>query len=154
MHTVKELLYLNKYFAQYKLRFFVGIVFVILANFFQVISPKILGQALDLVSQNLSLFQSFDRFEMQSILKTNMAKTILIFSLVYFAMAILSVFFTFLMRQSIIVMSRLIENDLRNDIYSHYQDLDQVFYKKNNTGDLMIELQKMLLKCACTSVQL
>ena len=134
---MKELLYLNKYFAQYKLRFFVGIVFVILANFFQVISPKILGQALDLVSQNLSLFQSFDRFEMQSILKTNMAKTILIFSLVYFAMALLSGFFTFLMRQSIIVMSRLIENDLRNDIYSHYQDLDQVFYKKNNTGDLM-----------------
>lgn len=101
------------------------------------LSPKVLGYALDLVSSNLSLFNSFKDFELQNILTASIRKSILIFSLLYLALALAGGFFTFLMRQSIIVMSRYIENDLRNDIYSHYQVLDQAFYKRNNTGDLM-----------------
>lgn len=134
---MKELLYLNKYFLRYKLRFGLGILFVILANVLNTLSPKVLGYALDLVSENLSLFNTFKTFDLQKNLTDSIGKSILIFSLIYLALALLGGFFTFLMRQSIIVMSRFIENDLRNDIYTHYQALDQAFYKRNNTGDLM-----------------
>lgn len=134
---MKELLYLNKYFIKYKTRFLVGILFVALANLMNTLSPKVLGYALDLVSENLSLFNSFQNFELQEQLTQSIGKSILIFSLIYLFLALMSGVFTFLMRQSIIVMSRYIENDLRNEIYTHYQALDQAFYKRNNTGDLM-----------------
>lgn len=134
---MKELLYLNKYFVKYKTRFSVGILFVALANVMNTLSPKVLGYALDLVSENLSLFNSFKNFNLQEQLTASIGRSILIFSVIYLLLALLSGFFTFLMRQSIIVMSRLIENDLRNEIYIHYQALDQAFYKRNNTGDLM-----------------
>lgn len=134
---MKELLYLNKYFVKYKVRFLVGILFVALANIMNALSPKVLGYALDLVSENLSLFNSFKNFDLQEQLTSSIGRSILIFSLIYLVLALLSGFFTFLMRQSIIVMSRFIENDLRNEIYTHYQVLDQAFYKRNNTGDLM-----------------
>lgn len=134
---MKELFYLNKYFVKYKTRFIVGILFVILTNVFKVLSPQVLGYAIDLVSENLTLTRAFSGFELKEILTNSIYKNILIFSLVYFGIALLAGLFTFLMRQSIIVMSRLIENDLRNEIYEHYQKLDQAFYKRNNTGDLM-----------------
>ncbi len=104
---------------------------------FKVLSPQVLGYAIDLVSENLTLTRAFSGFELKEILTNSIYKNILIFSLVYFGIALLAGLFTFLMRQSIIVMSRLIENDLRNEIYEHYQKLDQAFYKRNNTGDLM-----------------
>lgn len=134
LHFVKELLYLKKYFIKYKTRLLIGSVFVILSNVFKVWSPQFLGDAVDLISTNLELFTGADE---NVVAKTAISKTVLQFVVIYFVIAIISGFFTFLMRQSIIVMSRLIENDLRNEIYSHYQVLDQTFYKKNNTGDLM-----------------
>lgn len=134
---MKELLYLNKYFLKYKFRFAIGILFVALANVLNTISPKVLGYALDLVSENLSLFNAFKGFELQNILKDSIGTSIFVFSMIYLLLALMGGFFTFLMRQSIIVMSRYIENDLRNEIYTHYQVLDQAFYKRNNTGDLM-----------------
>ena len=104
---------------------------------FKVLSPQVLGYAIDLVSENLTLTRAFSGFELKEILTNSIYKNILIFSLVYFGIALLAGLFTFLMLQSIIVISRLIENDLRNEIYEHYQKLDQAFYKRNNTGDLM-----------------
>lgn len=131
---MKELLYLKKYFIKYKKRLLIGSIFVICSNIFKVWSPQFLGDAVDLISNNLALFTDGG---VESIEKTAISKTIFQFVGIYFLIAIISGFFTFLMRQSIIVMSRLIENDLRNEIYTHYQVLDQQFYKKNNTGDLM-----------------
>ena len=131
---MKELIYLKKYFLKYKKRLIIGSVFVILSNIFKVMSPKVLGNAIDIVSENLDLFTSSSA---SFILKNDISKSILYLVLIYFAVALISGFFTFLMRQSLIVMSRLIENDLRNEIYSKYQKFDQAFYKRNNTGDLM-----------------
>lgn len=107
------------------------------ANILKVISPRILGFAVDMVAENINFFNSFDGFELQNLLKASFNKKLLIFCLVYFAAALISGVFTFFMRQTIIVMSRLIEFDLKNDIYKHYQALDLAFYKRNNTGDLM-----------------
>jgi ATP-binding cassette, subfamily B, multidrug efflux pump len=134
---VKELGYLNRYLLKYKWLLLFGIVFVIAANVFKVISPRILGFAIDMVAENISFYKSFSGFELQQLLETSFRKKLLIFCLIYFAAAILSGLFTFFMRQTIIVMSRYIEFDLKNEIYNHYQALDLAFYKRNNTGDLM-----------------
>lgn len=128
---MKSLFYLNKYFVKYKKRLLIGVVFVCFANVFKVLSPKVLGYAVDLVSSNLEKISNVNNSDF------SIQKNILYAIGIYFLLALMGAIFTFLMRQSIIVMSRLIENDLRNEIYAHYQTLDQSFYKRNNTGDLM-----------------
>jgi ATP-binding cassette subfamily B multidrug efflux pump len=110
---------------------------VALSNLFKVISPRILSWALDMVSQNINLVSSLNEFELQNLLTESFKKARLNFILIYFAAALISGIFTFFMRQTIIVVSRWIEFDLKNEIYAHYQKLDTAFYKKNNTGDLM-----------------
>jgi ATP-binding cassette subfamily B multidrug efflux pump len=134
---LKELKYLNKYLYKYKWQLLLGILFVALSNVFKVLSPRILSWAIDMVSQNITLYASFENFELQETLKSSLKSSLLVFSLIYFAAALIGGVFTFLMRQSIIVMSRLVEFDLKNEIYKHYQRLDTSFYKRNNTGDLM-----------------
>jgi ATP-binding cassette, subfamily B, multidrug efflux pump len=134
---VKELKYLNSYFLKYKWLLLFGILFVIASNVFKVISPRILGFAIDMVAENISFYKSFASFELQNALQASFRQKLLIFCLIYFLAAILSGLFTFFMRQTIIVMSRYIEFDLKNEIYTHYQALDLAFYKRNNTGDLM-----------------
>ncbi len=134
---MKELKYLNKYLYKYKWQLLLGILFVALSNVFKVLSPRILSWAIDMVSQNITLYASFENFELQETLKSSLKSSLLVFSLIYFAAALIGGVFTFLMRQSIIVMSRLVEFDLKNEIYKHYQRLDTAFYKRNNTGDLM-----------------
>ena len=114
-----------------------GILFVALSNVFKVLSPRVLSWAIDMVSQNINLYASFEGFQLQEILKSSLKQSLLIFCLIYFATALIGGVFTFLMRQSIIVMSRLIEFDLKNEIYQHYQRLETAFFKRNNTGDLM-----------------
>lgn len=131
---MKEIWYLKKYFIKYKKRLIIGTIFVVLSNLFKVISPKLLGKAVDVVSENI---KTFTNSNVSDIVKNDISKNVLFLVLAFFAVALVSGLFTFLMRQSIIVMSRLIENDLRNEIYIHYQKLDQSFYKRNNTGDLM-----------------
>lgn len=134
---MKELAYLNKYFVKYKWYFLLGILFVALSNVFKVLSPRVLSYAIDMVSNNINLYKSLDGFLLQESLKGDLTKSLFIFSLVFLLAAVVGGIFTFLMRQAIIVMSRLIEYDLKNEIYQHYQKLDTAFYKKNNTGDLM-----------------
>ncbi len=90
-----------------------------------------------MVVQNISLYTSFSNFLLQDELEHSFKFSLLIFSLLFLATAIIGGVFTFLMRQAIIVMSRLIEFDLKNEIYQHYQKLETAFYKRNNTGDLM-----------------
>lgn len=134
---MKELKYLNRYFLKYKWLLLSGTFFVIAANVFKVVSPRILGFALDMVAENISFYKSLNGYQLQEILQSSFNKKLMIFCLVYFAAALLSGLFTFFMRQTIIVMSRYIEYDLKNEIYNHYQALDIAFYKRNNTGDLM-----------------
>jgi len=110
---------------------------VALSNVFKVLSPRVLSYAIDMVVQNISLYTSFSNFLLQKDLESSFQLSLLIFSLLFLAAALIGGVFTFFMRQCIIVMSRLIEFDLKNEIYQHYQKLDTAFYKRNNTGDLM-----------------
>jgi len=134
---LKELQYLNKYLLKYKWPLVLGVIFVILSNIFKVLSPRVLSWAIDMVSQNISIYGSFNDFLLQDVLKLNFKNALLVFFLIYLATALISGVFTFFMRQEIIVVSRWIEYDLKNEIYQHYQSLETAFYKKNTTGDLM-----------------
>ena len=122
---MNDLRHLNKYFLKYKVRFLAGIFITIIAQFFTLYTPKLVGDSIR-VLEHLSVI---DANEVKSILLNNIF-WILVTTLI-------AGFLTFLMRQTLIVMSRHIEFDLKNDIYEHYQKLSQSFYKKNRTGDLM-----------------
>jgi len=134
---LKHLLTLNKYFGHYKLRVFGGILFVILSNAFRTYNPRIVGEAIDSVAGFLKQAQLPGGDAISGALDTGLGKQLFIFFCIYMGVALMEGLFTFLMRQTIIVVSRLIEFDLKNDVYQHYQQLDTAFYKRNNTGDLM-----------------
>ena len=137
---MKELAYLNKYFKKYKWRFLLGIFFVAISNYFRVLQPKIIRYSLDIVVENISLYPTFDGFNAQGQLLKSIGSTLLFFMFLVIAFALMMGFFMYFMRQTLIVMSRMIEYDLRNEIYAHYQKLSLAFYKRNNTGDLMARI--------------
>ena len=124
---MKSLRHINKYFLKYKWRLILGILFTSISNFFAVYSVTFVRDAIDYVKDIDKLKAAGDHPYNQ----------LIIYTLIIIGWAIVSGFFLFLMRQSIIVMSRLIEKDLKNEIFDHYQQLDIGFYKRNNTGDLM-----------------
>jgi len=123
---MKSLQYLNKYFVKYKWHFLLGILFTIISNYFGVRMPLYVKSTVD---------------ELMGTTEINSVNDALWLSLqiggIYILLSIGKGFFLFLMRQTIIVMSRLIEFDLKNEIYTHYQKLDLAFFKRNATGDLM-----------------
>ncbi|BDS11849.1 ABC transporter ATP-binding protein [Aureispira anguillae] len=137
---MKELAYLNKYFLKYKGRFLLGILFIAISNYFRVWQPQIIRYALDLVIENVTLYQLYNNFEVQEDLLTRIGSTLFFFMILVISFALLMGFFMFFMRQTLIVMSRLIEYDLRNEIYARYEKLTLSFYKRNNTGDLMARI--------------
>ncbi|NBB88744.1 MAG: ATP-binding cassette domain-containing protein [Bacteroidetes bacterium] len=137
---MKHLQGLNHYFLKYKWHFFWGILFVAAANYFKVLQPQIIREALDLVFENLKLYNSIDGFESQDIFYDYVAETLLFFGILVLILAFIMGIFMYFTRQTIIVMSRLIEYDMRKMIFAHYQDLDLGFYRKNNTGDLMARI--------------
>jgi ATP-binding cassette subfamily B protein len=132
---VKHLAYLNKYFSRYKWRILAGIFFVICANSLNTYVPDIVQKAVDEIVGNFKNIQSPG--QISDDLRRKLAHDVFLFFLEYLGIALLAGGFTFLMRQMIIVVSRKIEFDLKNDIYNHYQKLDLAFYRRNNTGDLM-----------------
>jgi ATP-binding cassette subfamily B protein len=134
---MKALLYLNKYLWKYKLRLSLGIVFIIISKFFAVFPAQIVRRAFNEVGNYLHIYTLFQSPDNQIFLKENISKTLIIFAGLVIAFAILNGIFLFLTRQTIIIMSRFIEFDLKNEIYDQYQKLSASFYKKNNTGDLM-----------------
>ncbi|MFK7936241.1 MAG: ABC transporter ATP-binding protein [Saprospiraceae bacterium] len=143
---MRELSVLNKYFIQYKWHFLLGILFVSLSNYFRVLQPQILREALDLVFENINLYRNFDGFEMQADLYKMLGETLMIFGGLVLLMALLMGIFMYFMRQTIIVMSRLIEYDMRKELFAHYEKLDLAFYKRNNTGDLMSRITEDVSK--------
>lgn len=143
---VKNLAALNHYILRYKWKFLLGFLFVALSNYFNVLQPQMVRQALDLVVQNISLYRMQQGFVHQSELYKSIGTGLLIFGLLVILFAILMGFFMYWMRQTIIVMSRLIEYDIRKDIYLHYQTLDQAFFRRNKTGDLMARITEDVSK--------
>ena len=123
---MKSLSYLNKYFIKYKWRFLLGILFIVIANYFGVQMPIYVKDTTDELIKNTSV-------------KTTTEGVSLALKIggIYVLLSIASGVFLFLTRQTIIIMSRLIEFDLKNEIYAQYQRLDYSFYKKYATGDLM-----------------
>jgi ATP-binding cassette subfamily B protein len=123
---MKSLSYLNKYFIKYKWRFLLGILFIVVSNYFGVQMPLYVKTTIDSLLTDTPV---------------NGLNDALFLSLkiggIYMLLSLGSGFFLFLTRQTIIIMSRLIEYDLKNEIYNQYQQLDYSFYKKNATGDLM-----------------
>ncbi len=123
-----------------------GIAFVFISNYFRVLEPQIVRQALDLVVENINTYQMFDGFESQATLYQELGKILLLFGGLVIVLALIMGVFMYFMRQTIIVMSRLIEYDLRKEIFGHYEKLDRAFYKKNNTGDLMSRITEDVSK--------
>ena len=134
---MKELQALNAYFWRYKWHLIGGIAFVTVSNYFRILQPQMLRKALDLVVNNISLYKNFDGFESQAALYSILGKSLMFFGFIVLVLALLMGVFMYFMRQTIIVMSRLIEYDLRKTVFDHYQDLSLAFYKRNNTGDMM-----------------
>jgi ATP-binding cassette subfamily B protein len=143
---VKELSYLNKYLLRYKYRLLLGLLFIIISNVFAIIPAQIVRRSINLVEENIALYRLYEGFELQELIYDIFANSIFIYGAAILVMALLKGFFTFLTRQTIIVVSRLIEFDLKNDIYAHYQALPTSFYRRNNTGDLMARISEDVSK--------
>ena len=134
---MKSLAYLNKFFYKYRWRLIPGVLFVIISNVFGVITASIIRIAFDLVTGNISLYHVFSGYDQQTVIYSIFGESTLFFGCIVLALAICRGLFLFLMRQTIILMSRHIEYDLKNEIYAHYQLLSLAFYRRHNTGDLM-----------------
>ncbi len=143
---MKQLAVLNKYFYKYRWRFLLGIIFVSVSNYFRVLQPQMIRHALDLVVENIHLYHLNNGFETQKAFFMILGKTLMLFGALVVLLALLMGVFMYFMRQTIIVMSRLIEYDIRKELYQHYQDLHLAFYKKNNTGDLMARITEDVTK--------
>jgi len=119
---------------------------VILSNVFGVFPAQVVRHAFDLVKENLFLYNMADGFSVQSAIYDQFAFILLSFGGVIVAMALIKGFFMVMMRQTIIVMSRHIEYDLKNDIYDHFQQLSLSYFRRNNTGDLMARITEDVSK--------
>lgn len=124
---MKELLYLNKYFVKYKYRFLLGIVITIIAQIFFLFTPKLISKSFKAIEEKHASGITID------LVKDGLIQNILL----VIGTALIAGFLTFLMRQTLIVMSRHVEFDLKNEVFKQYENLDQNFYKQNRTGDLM-----------------
>lgn len=125
---MKELQHLNKYFIKYKGKLLLGVIITIIAQIFALFTPKLIGNSLTEVEKYIS-----GEITDLAIVKNELLINILIIV----GASALAGFFTFLMRQTIINISRYIEFDLKNEVYQQYQNLSTNFYKQNRTGDLM-----------------
>ncbi|MEM6842972.1 MAG: ABC transporter ATP-binding protein [Bacteroidota bacterium] len=143
---MKELSYLNKYLYKYRYRLLLGLLFIIISNILAIIPAQIVRRAINLVEENISLYRVFEGLELQERIYDTFAGSILVYGVAILALALTKGFFTFLMRQTIIVVSRLIEYDLKNEVYNHYQSLPMSFYRRNNTGDLMARISEDVSK--------
>ena len=134
---MKALKHLNKYFYKYRIKLFLGFLITIIARIFSLFAPRLIGNSLTAVEKYLKS-ESLDFEKIQQILMINI--------IIIIGATLISGFFTFLMRQTIINVSRLIEFDLKNEIFWHYQKLTQRFYKNKKTGDLMNRISEDVSK--------
>jgi ATP-binding cassette subfamily B protein len=137
---VKPLWRLNKYFLKYKGFLLLGIVFTVISNIFVIIPAQLVRLAIDYVVESLSIYRPLQLGGIGEIAQEIFLKFVFVFGILILVMALLRGFFLFLIRQTIIIMSRKIEFDMKNEIYAHYQNLPLSFYRKNSTGDLMARI--------------
>ncbi len=125
---MKELKKLNKYLYKYRYKLLAGLLITIVSRIFSLVTPRLVGDSITSIENYISN---------NSMIVEDLRETLLINITIIIGASLIAGFFTFLMRQTIINVSRYIEFDVKNEIFSHYQTLDQDFYKKNRTGDLM-----------------
>ncbi len=153
---MKHLASLNPFFWKYRYRFSLGIIFILLTNYFRILAPQLTGYIVNLVVKSTSnsfsnpLPSSINKFEydilvqwiISALQSQSFSHKVAWCSLLLLLIALISGFFMFLMRQTIIVMSRLIEYSQKNQVFNHYQQLDSNFYKTHSTGDLMSRISE------------
>ncbi|MDX5338467.1 MAG: ABC transporter ATP-binding protein/permease [Cyclobacteriaceae bacterium] len=139
---MKPLWRLNKYLLKYKGLLLLGILFTVISNIFVIIPAQLVRIAIDYVVESLTLFRPLTKGGLGDIAQDNFLQYVLVFGVLILVMALLRGFFLFLIRQTIIIMSRRVEYDMKNEIYAHYQNLPLSFYRKNSTGDLMARISE------------
>lgn len=133
---MSELAYINKFFFKYKGRLIIGLIITAIATVFRIVVPAKIGDSVDSIKAYISREVAYD--ELTTLLAWDIG--------IIIGAALMSGFFTFLMRQTIIVVSRNIEFDLKNEIFAHYERLSLSFYKANRTGDLMNRISEDVAK--------
>jgi ATP-binding cassette, subfamily B, multidrug efflux pump len=139
---MKSLAYLNKYLYKYRSLLFWGTVFTIISNIFIIAPAPIVRHSFDMIEEAIDIYFLYDNYSSQAKFYTIFGVNVLLYGLLILLMAIIRGVFLFMVRQTLIVMSRHIEYDLKNEIYAHYQTLPLSFYRKHNTGDLMARISE------------
>jgi ATP-binding cassette, subfamily B, multidrug efflux pump len=158
---MKHLKALNKYFWKYRVRLGIGALFIIISNYFAVLAPQVTSFIIDHVQKSIDpsrevaraaeksqrkydslVLRFIDWVEKYFSDRENIFKAVILCGVTILLLALLRGFFMFLMRQTIIVMSRHIEYDQKNEVFHHYQQLDTAFYKTHSTGDLMSRMSE------------
>ena len=134
---MRELKRLNKFLLKYKGKLLLGLLITIISRVFSIVTPRLVGDSMTTIENYLSL---------NSISSDDLKDVLFFIIVLIIGASLISGFFTFLMRLTIINVSRFIEFDVKNEIFSHYQSLDQIFYKKNRTGDLMNRISEDVSK--------
>ncbi len=143
---MKHLLYLKKYLWKYRRRLLLGALFVGLANAFRVLQPQVIREALDHVVERVQHYRQTGGITAHPEAFEELGHQIARFGLIVIGLAILMGLFMFFMRQTIIVMSRLVEYDMRKELFAHYTRLDLAFFRRHSTGDLMSRISEDVSK--------
>ena len=138
---MKDLSYLNKYLLKYKYYYTIGGIFILISTAFAIVPATLIRETFNLIENGYKEYSLGNTLAKKEILKD-----VLFYSSAIIVAAIIRGFFMYMMRQTIIVASRKIEYDLKNEIFYHYQTLPLKFYKKNNTGDLMNRISEDVSK--------
>lgn len=139
---MKELWRINRYLVKYKGLLFLGILFTIISNIFVIIPAQLVRIAIDYVVESFALFTPLHLGGIGDIARDHFLESVFIFGILILMMALLRGFFLFLIRQTLIIMSRKIEYDMKNELFEHFQWLPLSFYRKNSTGDLMARISE------------
>ncbi|WP_192348022.1 ABC transporter ATP-binding protein [Algoriphagus sp. Y33] len=137
---MKPLWRLNKYLYKYKGLILLGIVFTLISNIFVIIPAQLVRLSIDYVVESFSIYRPLVQGGMGSQAQDVFLKFVVVFGVLILVMALLRGIFLFFIRQTLIIMSRKVEYDMKNEIYDHYQKLPLSFYRKNSTGDLMARI--------------
>ena len=134
---MRELKYLNKFFFKYRYRIIIGIIITIIARIFALVAPNLVGNSITLIEQ----------YSLKETIELDFLETELLRNIIFIILsALISGLFTFLMRQTLINVSRFIEFDLKNEVFNKYQELNLRFYKNNRVGDLMNRISEDVSK--------
>jgi len=139
---VRALTAVNPFIYRYKWHFLGGVLFVVLSTLLAIFPAQLVRYAFDLVNEGIDLYHLFAGTQAQSGVYNLFGRNVLFYGVLIIVLALLRGIFLFFMRQTLIVMSRLIENDQKNQIYQHYQSLPLSFYRRHSTGDLMSRISE------------